>query len=98
MTHTPTPWKKVDVWSIIATQIKGKPLVATAGCDTQVEKDERIANAEFIVLACNCHDELLEACKAAYERGNSDGMSYGALSDEICDKLEAAIGKATERV
>ncbi|GAH15873.1 unnamed protein product, partial [marine sediment metagenome] len=33
----------------------------------EVGNEEKHANAEFIVKACNAHDELVEACKLALE-------------------------------
>lgn len=65
-------------------------------------KDE--ANANFIVRACNSHDELLEACKVALgfwqifhdmyipdDKEEADFRSYG---ETMKNKLSAAIAKA----
>lgn len=71
--HTPTPWKSDGYW-IRQSGPNGTRMVADI-CYTgphHTPADEypescRIvdkANAEFIVRACNCHDELVEALQA----------------------------------
>lgn len=59
--HTPTPWH------VVANLVQGarKPsgdsrTVAMVGSGAEDD-----ANAEFIVLACNSHADLLAACEAA---------------------------------
>ena len=67
--HSPLPWS-IDPLSI------GTPWAIDAANGDQVcqtdqlvgdglGSPQRLANAEFIVRACNAHDELLAACKVA---------------------------------
>jgi hypothetical protein len=62
-THTPGPWRyekrgdgSVGIWAQNDTKVIGM----TAGWESEFEEPTE-ANAEFIVRACNSHDELLEA-------------------------------------
>ena len=58
---------------------------------------EETANAEFIVRACNSHDELLEACKEMLEEyiadlrenGVTDGNYFSHLLENAIRKAEA---------
>ena len=64
-----------------------------------------LANAEFIVRACNSHDDLLAACEVAkrgYESAprNTLGQDHDTghyYRDEMISVLEAAIAKAKEQ-
>lgn len=55
--HTPGPWTANG--DMVNTK-KDCLYVAKCAGDTDEQAE---ANAEFIVRACNCHDELVEACK-----------------------------------
>lgn len=61
MNHTPTPWKVSDT-SIVTEEICIAVIEDDGGYEAGIE--ERAANAEFIVLACNSHDTLVYACKS----------------------------------
>ena len=50
------------------------------------------ANARFIVKACNCHDELLEACKRTLWRLDEDKDS------QLISDLKVVIAKAEEKL
>lgn len=69
--HTPTPWKAVETnddygtWEIIADDT-GQCLIATVENDN-ADMDAQLADAEFIVRACNSHDALAEALQAVME-------------------------------
>jgi len=59
------------------------------------------ADAKFIVLACNCHEDLLEACEAMLEAQSARRHPLGAPDEGIAtlcaaaaSKARAAIGKA----
>ena len=55
--HTPTPWKvdgNSDVFS-------GDPSKGTRKDIACIQSDNYAEDAEFIVRACNAHDDLLEA-------------------------------------
>jgi len=65
--HTPTPWK-LDAHLIgqIVSQDDTK-LIARAGRVEPIadlDQCERVANAEFIVCACNSHDQLVTALRS----------------------------------
>jgi len=62
MKHTPTPWL-VNVWTTGRRTIETDNRLVIAEIHQTHKDKERTANAEFIVRACNCHDELLEACQ-----------------------------------
>ena len=53
------------------------------------------ADAEFIVRACNSHDELLAACKAVAE---TPWIRTGGRNDEFLRLVDAAIAKAAGEV
>lgn len=66
--HTPTPWSYQSDDSQLIRNSKGDvicevelPMNRERGYDTCNAEQE--ANAEFIVKAVNCHDELVEALK-----------------------------------
>jgi len=57
--HTPTPWYHRPC----VNEIQAGPTcrkVAQMPYDGDMPHDENVANADFIVLACDAHDELLE--------------------------------------
>lgn len=102
--HTPTPWAThQDLGEQVPEYIyneKGGWYVAGIKRNESELKPETAArfcaNAEFIVLAANAHDDMKAALKAvakAYERHEPlDGTIWG----EAIDLTEAAIAKATE--
>lgn len=62
--HTPRPWKNFDGFIIGSnghTVCDPRCLPADDG-DNLAEMD---ANSDLIIRAVNCHEDLLEACKAA---------------------------------
>ena len=62
--HTKTPWYYKDESTIC--DYFGRPVANPGGFRNGHPecRDENAANAAFIVRACNCHDELLEALEA----------------------------------
>lgn len=113
--HTPLPWevetpmgddtpwivetgKEAYEWRMIA-------MTASSGDGNESEDDppvsrtEAMANAEFIVLACNTHDDLVKAleriadeCRAAHEMV---GKPLGKGSWAALEKIAlAALAKA----
>lgn len=86
--HTPTPWKASGNGIH-----KGIRCVATTDYIDRrsgEEFKEACANAEFIVRACNAHDDLLAACEAicGVFEGQEDAPLYVL-------KARAAIAKAS---
>ncbi len=70
MRHTPTPWRVERHYSGHRTvaQMRSCDRVVCINATTDAEPvgyDATDANAEFIVRACNSHEELLEAAKQA---------------------------------
>jgi hypothetical protein len=70
-------------------------------CRMESNRDGSIdaeANAEFIVRAANCHDELVAAVKLVLTDwpSNRDGMDYEGPLPVGVKALRAALKKATE--
>lgn len=63
---------------------------------TPIDDPEVIANAEFIVLACNCHDDLLEALKEmdALVESLWDSVAWGKTFNLDVSALNLAPSKA----
>ena len=57
--HTKLPWKMID----LKTEYDNRVVMLTEDDAILVARSPRIADAVFIVRACNSHDELLEACE-----------------------------------
>ena len=101
--HTPTPWaqgtRPYEACLIFARVqgIRKEHLVRIAQTllwNGSGNESEAIANAEFIVRACNSHDALLAAAKAAeaYLQGKRTGKQYEEA--DLVDQLRAAIRAA----
>jgi hypothetical protein len=86
--HTPGPWKaykneEKQFINIFANSEKDGKIADRVAYVLGVEYPDTIdrkaeANAAFIVRACNCHDELLAACKAALVFINN-GVALGYI-------------------
>jgi hypothetical protein len=96
--HTPIPWRLVKFAPMNVTA--ESKVVANCACysdntaDPEALHDELLANAEFIVRACNSHDRLVEALKGLVEC--SPCQNGCAADDMTCAtrKAEAALAKA----
>ena len=92
--HTPLPWELgIDAennnWSIMGGGIEITHLPFLTGSE---DDDVAEADANFICRACNCHEELLKALRAAV-----DHIPAVDVEDcEFVDYLNAAITKATK--
>src|SRR5258706_13213672 len=65
--HTPTPWEWDGTpWNYDNTQ-ESPWIISDSEAVLTGEIKCSHANAEFIVRACNAHDDLLAACKEAYD-------------------------------
>jgi len=89
MEHTQIPWMehisyfgKVFVARDMGEAEKLPPLICYIG-DMEETDGEDHANAEFIVRAVNCHDELLAVCEEL------EGYVYHEAGGEGCDRLKA---------
>ena len=100
--HTPGPWMRtieVDTCYIHEDggDLEGYGIART--CGQGLECNE--ANAAFIVRACNCHEELVEACRqaeAVNQGSYRDAHARGCGCDRcgLTSVLRAAIAKATK--
>ena len=64
--HTPTPWKVIHgKFIIVSCNEEELGYYSIAEIADVVPKCPTLANAEFIVKACNSHEKLVEALKLA---------------------------------
>lgn len=100
--HTPTPYYYEEEYGTI----HGSDSFEICGINTRMSSAkgmdfcyaEQAANAEFIVRACNSHDELVEALKDAISllEDRFDGM--GITQKEMFTDMKKAITKARGQV
>ena len=98
--HTPTPWFYEPEGGMIfaGTKTDAIHVVDIRGYGAGLPMD---LNAEFIVTACNSHDDLLEACKGLLNDSVVSGMGarirdhskYHGIPNPL-DAARAAISKA----
>ena len=89
MNHTPTPW---DFRSrSITVKDNGEDIVAEANGGLSGTIGEAVANAAFIVRACNAHEALVKAATdlLAYLPASSDGFQV-KLEDVLVEALQFA--------
>jgi hypothetical protein len=99
--HTPGPWQARQNGKIITIDgdVNGSyyygiaQINARGDCDKGIPSKLDRANAEFIVRACNSHDDLLEACKTALHEMRNTVAPRDSFTDAV-DQLDAAITKA----
>ena len=101
--HTPLPWYKTASSPDGYIYGADNKCIVEFGPETAGHMDEeRWANAEFVVLACNAHDDLLETLRECI---TEDGACCLARDRKdymirrlayITDIASAAIAKATE--
>jgi hypothetical protein len=90
--HTPTPWEQSDAFG--ATEV-GTCVKAVAdnnmiaSCTGYYGRDGAIANAAFIVRACNSHDNLVDALQEAVDALAGGLWDFGPEQDEHqkCDEV-----------
>jgi hypothetical protein len=103
--HTPSPWRVVrnyhDRIYIVGPRNDGKSTISDRICSVQQPRAGGGGNADFIVRACNAHEELLAALKALTDPPYPDGFCHkGICSEEKCTRCSrhararAAIAKA----
>lgn len=92
--HTPTPWILGQDSTVFSENFL---CVAIGSPDSDVPiaifqqgNPNAVADAEFVKRACNSHDALLAACKAALR----DAQSSSAGSTDTIEQLTAAIASA----
>lgn len=89
--HTPTPWKLFD---------KDHAIYSDDTFVTEIHPHTKKEDAEFIVLAVNCHDELVFALKTALEfikidppQDDTAKVAYALLIETIQKAIKKAEGK-----
>jgi hypothetical protein len=97
--HTPTPWQ-IGEYTPYTVEHGRRSICSTGGYSSNVNPErvsaENIANAEFIVRACNSHERVVAALKAiiaceAYP-GHIAREPYPATCMSIrCDALKLGI-------
>jgi len=85
MEHTPTPWLGNSAFDTINRSDTGDLVAFVEGVDVE--------NFNFIVRACNSHDELLAACKESYSVLTLPGVNDDDLLKAMI-LLKAAIAHA----
>jgi hypothetical protein len=100
MEHTPIPWE-VDTHSPPHEGMKG--MICVRACDSPMNSclasigtdEEAKANADFIVRACNSHEELLAALQACINVPVLPDIGHSREFIDAINKAQAAIAKAT---
>jgi len=93
--HTPTPWKKGNLNNIFTDD--SQLMIANLDVETCLNKQIREANSEFIVLAVNSHELLIEIAKQTLQALNSGGeFQMGELGRH--NLLEEKVLKALKQV
>lgn len=86
-THTPTPWRVCDEFILAGGEGRGGKVIAMNHDRVHYEAEsQNLADAEYIVQACNTHTELL-MCMAALQQ-------IVAWADAGCDPSEKAMTNA----
>lgn len=94
-THTPGPWMSFDSGTKVITCDSESLLIASLEeCEVETVA-ERKANAEFIVRACNSHEELVEALRDLLQVIATDELIPESVS--YMQQARAALAKAEGR-
>ena len=84
--HTPGPWKQHATPGKIYASVRGADGRCVADCGSRSDVIAQ-ANAEFIVRACNAHDDLLEALQRAELSTKQICLAANIGHTSIKDKL-----------
>ena len=99
--HTPGPWQVAGHGTTVdhTHERSRRPPVARCGLTHGLGPagDEDRANAEFIVRACNSHDELLAALRELTRAWDSTQFPVSDRMDAALKDADAAIAKAEGR-
>jgi hypothetical protein len=96
MEYTKGPWKHEGLGTIMGaweTTFNGQHMHPCRKMIANVDTswNEGLANAEFIVRACNAHDELVAACEQALDVINS--YSHIPAMFKACTTLQHALDR-----
>ena len=90
--HTPTPWCLGNHGGIFTHDLRFM-VADTSGLDVVVSNMEELANAAFIVRACNAHDDLVAALYAGLRHWH-DTAGYPRKEPKWLAPARAALAKA----
>lgn len=90
--HTGGQWK-VGAGAGISATVKGRIRLVAEAYAPEGRKGEMEANAERIVLCCNCHDDLVAALNALYRAGQDTHLFGGPELRQA----KTALAKAGEK-
>jgi hypothetical protein len=106
--HTPVPWvvrvfptarnANNQYWIMDAIPDKDGKVVANAIASATPSNDEAEANARFIVRACNCHADLLEAVNLLLAAIDFAEVNKHPAIEACLDYATAVIAKAEGEV
>jgi hypothetical protein len=99
MGHTQLPWsvnEPPDALAIVAAD--GREIASMEHDTDEMTADEGEANAAFIVLAVNAHDDLLAACEALHvrlfrEQGGQENSPWAAPLRLLSNAIAKAEGR-----
>lgn len=99
--HTPTPWKIEESCGDIIS-IGGISSTASANDDTDLRcwLDVTRSDAEFVVRACNAHEELISALRETLDAlyNETDGEKDSEWIKEVKLNAKKALEKAGVKV
>ena len=104
MNHTPTPWELSEKenfmgsWEILDGDNSDNTIAMTSYRLGTTDEEKQKANAEFIVRACNSHDELVKALKeiASYSPHCCEDCPCDYLRQVAEEAIAKAEGKAVQ--
>lgn len=85
--HTPGPWKLAPMAHGHSVHIEGGKDTETIASAWATKNEQAIANAEFIVRACNAHDDMLAALIALTSNPRPSTLSR-ADDDEWAERYK----------
>ena len=90
--HTPTPWSIGRRRWITGGNVD----IARIHSVSKIGEAEAVANAEFIIRACNSHDALLSALEMALRMMEAEGLDeqFDGEAEVIRDAIAKAKGGA----
>lgn len=95
--HTPLPWRASDNCVLTDVDMSKLPVTVRRICDCKnpnyIAPQVAVANAAFIALAANAHDDLVAACKAAEALLASLPEDYAVVESQLYDAIEKAEGR-----
>ena len=95
-THTPGPWKIINEKTIVGADHPGMGYIADVNLHRNNEQQEAdgLANAAFIVRACNAHEEMVNQLRLAQRMLLQTDWR---LEEGFMAEIAAAIAKAEGR-